>query len=378
MVKFFYNDKGFRVRKESFNQSTGNLLYTEYYMRDVAGTVMAIYRKNTQATLAELVEVPIYGASRLGVYHKGGATNYELTDHLGNVRALVTKDNPTPSMFADYYPGGMQMPNRNSLNGSYRYAYQGQEKDPETGKEAFQLRLYDSRINRWLTTDPAGQYHSPYMAMGNNPVSRIDPDGGKDIYELQDDGTTKLIELTKDKFDMLLGKDGIEIGQVNKGFLSDGLNIRENGLFLDVLNKKDFQSYMSFILDLSIAENKEVAGFIFDDSSNFDDIFITPYKNNTYKSSPGLVTFKNNGNNIISERIYKVGASFHRANSWFHTHPGGTGFGVASGDSRPSRGDLNFTKEVKVPGLILSTFGGIGFIRSNGVQFNNDNDRWRN
>jgi RHS repeat-associated protein len=73
----------------------------------------------------------------------------------------------------------MQMPNRNS-QGNYRYAYQGQEKDPETGKEAFQLRLYDSRINRWLTTDPAGQYHSPYMAMGNNPVSRIDPDGGVD------------------------------------------------------------------------------------------------------------------------------------------------------------------------------------------------------
>jgi RHS repeat-associated protein len=76
----------------------------------------------------------------------------------------------------DYYPGGMTMPNRN-VQGDYRYAYQGQEKDSETGKEAFQLRLYDSRINRWLTTDPAGQYHSPYMAMGNNPINGTDPDG---------------------------------------------------------------------------------------------------------------------------------------------------------------------------------------------------------
>ncbi len=73
----------------------------------------------------------------------------------------------------------MPMPNRN-LTGSeqYRYAFQGQEKDPETGKEAFQLRLWDGRIGRWLTTDPYGQYSSPYLGMGNNPISGVDPDGG--------------------------------------------------------------------------------------------------------------------------------------------------------------------------------------------------------
>ena len=71
------------------------------------------------------------------------------------------------------------MPGRN-LQGDYRYAYQGQEVDPETGKEAFELRLWDSRIGRWLTTDPAGQYSSPYLGMGNNPITRYDPDGGCD------------------------------------------------------------------------------------------------------------------------------------------------------------------------------------------------------
>ena len=69
------------------------------------------------------------------------------------------------------------MPLRNSLS-DYRYAYQGQEKDPETGKEAFELRLWDARIGRWLTTDPYGQYHSPYLGMGNDPINGIDPDGG--------------------------------------------------------------------------------------------------------------------------------------------------------------------------------------------------------
>ena len=70
----------------------------------------------------------------------------------------------------------MPMPNRN-LEGGYRYKFQGQEKDPETGMEAFEARLWDSRIGRWLTIDPAGEFHSPYMGMGNNPISIVDPDG---------------------------------------------------------------------------------------------------------------------------------------------------------------------------------------------------------
>ena len=51
--------------------------------------------------------------------------------------------------------------------------------------EAFELRMYDSRINRWLSPDPAGQYPSPYLSMGNNWISRIDPDGGADnpVYD---------------------------------------------------------------------------------------------------------------------------------------------------------------------------------------------------
>jgi RHS repeat-associated protein len=72
------------------------------------------------------------------------------------------------------------MPNRTTTDGNYRYAFQGQEKDGETGMEAFELRLWDGRIGRWSTIDPEGQYFSPYLGMGNNPVSRIDPNGGSD------------------------------------------------------------------------------------------------------------------------------------------------------------------------------------------------------
>lgn len=65
-------------------------------------------------------------------------------------------------------------------NRRYRHGYQGQfaEKDEETGYDSFELRLYNSRIGRWTSFDPEGQFDSPYVGMGNNPVSGIDPDGG--------------------------------------------------------------------------------------------------------------------------------------------------------------------------------------------------------
>lgn len=78
--------------------------------------------------------------------------------------------------------------------GAYRYAYQGQEKDVETGMEAFELRLWDARIGRWLTTDPYGQFNSPYLGMGNNPISHVDADGGKDNPIYGSDGTFKGVD----------------------------------------------------------------------------------------------------------------------------------------------------------------------------------------
>jgi hypothetical protein len=44
--------------------------------------------------------------------------------------------------------------------------------------EAFELRLWDGRLGRWLTVDPYYEFSSPYLGMGNNPISLIDPDGG--------------------------------------------------------------------------------------------------------------------------------------------------------------------------------------------------------
>lgn len=181
-VKFFYNDRNHRARKETY--TNGNLQYTTHYVRDMAGQPMAIY-DDFGGNLA-LKEQPVYGAGRVGVAYANSSTVderdyvYELTDHLGNVRAVFTKsgNNAQGESYRDYYPFGMQMPARGLLGPQgYRYAFQGQEKDAETDKEAFEARLWDSRIGRWLTVDPAGEFYSPYLGMGNNPISIIDPDG---------------------------------------------------------------------------------------------------------------------------------------------------------------------------------------------------------
>ena len=81
------------------------------------------------------------------------------------------------------YPHGSVMPGRNYVGASaYRYGYQGQfaEKDPETNKDNFELRQWDGLLGKWSSTDPYGQYHSPYLGMSNNPVNFIDPNGGFD------------------------------------------------------------------------------------------------------------------------------------------------------------------------------------------------------
>lgn len=42
--------------------------------------------------------------------------------------------------------------------------------------------MYDSKIGRWTTIDPNKQHWSSYLAMGNNPLNKYDPDGRDDWY----------------------------------------------------------------------------------------------------------------------------------------------------------------------------------------------------
>uniref|UniRef100_UPI002ED1D933 RHS repeat domain-containing protein n=1 Tax=Flavobacterium sp. C4GT6 TaxID=3103818 RepID=UPI002ED1D933 len=88
----------------------------------------------------------------------------------------------------DYYPFGMQMPNRFYNGTDYRYGFNGKEKDDEIkglgAQYDYGFRIYDSRIGRFLSTDPlfAGYpYYTPYQFAGNRPIWAVDLDGLEEL-----------------------------------------------------------------------------------------------------------------------------------------------------------------------------------------------------
>lgn len=177
MLSFVYDETGNRVMKKDHRNNS-----VTWYSYDAVGTLLAIFESKNGGAL-QLTEQPIYGSSRLGMLNRLGSTfSYTLTDHLGNTRAVINRTKLSSGLadvlyYADYYPYGMEV---RSAGVDSRYGYQGlyAEKDKETGWSSFELRNYDAAIGRWLTIDPMGQYVSPYVGMGNNPVSGVDPTGG--------------------------------------------------------------------------------------------------------------------------------------------------------------------------------------------------------
>jgi RHS repeat-associated protein len=62
--------------------------------------------------------------------------------------------------------------------------FMGQIQDVETGCYAFPARLYDPVLRRFHGPDPAHQYPSPYVFVGNQPISNSDPTGEMAWYGL--------------------------------------------------------------------------------------------------------------------------------------------------------------------------------------------------
>ena len=87
-----------------------------------------------------------------------------------------------------YSTFGSPMPSRSFSASSYKYGFNGKENDDEVKGKGNSLdygaRMYDSRLGRWLSCDPAGDKYpflSLYNFVGNSPLICIDPNG-KDIW----------------------------------------------------------------------------------------------------------------------------------------------------------------------------------------------------
>lgn len=213
VASYAYDEMGNRIKM-------GNVIGTTYYIYDFSGNVLAIYTATAAQPTPILAEQPVYGSDRVGNYFKA-ATNYvyEIRDNVGSVRVAINRSKVNGQadimQYNDFYPYGYVA--RNGGIG-YRYEYQGAyaEKDPVTGLNNFDQRMYDSRIGRWLSTDQMGQHASPYEGMGNNPVSGFDPTGG--IDSLNYNTTTGKIDRTVTND----GKDYFSINNVYQGWAYTG------------------------------------------------------------------------------------------------------------------------------------------------------------
>lgn len=119
-----------------------------------------------------------------------GFTNYELTNHLGNVMAVITdapeaQNNtlPTVKSYADYWPFGAPLSIASGGEG-YRFGFGGHENDPEPKGDGnfvdFGNYGLDVRIGRRWQQDPMAHtfpWESPYSTFFNNPINLVDPTG---------------------------------------------------------------------------------------------------------------------------------------------------------------------------------------------------------
>jgi len=71
----------------------------------------------------------------------------------------------------------------------YRYGFNGKENDSEVKGEGNQqdygMRIFDSRLGRFLSVDPLTKeypWYTPYSFAGNKPIEAIDLDGAEEYY----------------------------------------------------------------------------------------------------------------------------------------------------------------------------------------------------
>uniref|UniRef100_UPI0025BCA0D8 RHS repeat domain-containing protein n=1 Tax=Bacteroides sp. UBA939 TaxID=1946092 RepID=UPI0025BCA0D8 len=230
---FRYDAFGNRVSKTEIypNAIESVKEVTTYYVRDAQGNVMATYNEkkygDDKVDLA-LTEQHLYGSSRLGMRQVNelliendvekefdldyserilGQKNYELTNHLGNVLAVVSdkklNDNmPDVVSTSDYYPFGMMMPGRFTKPEDYRFGFNAQEKVNEIAENHYTAPFweYDPRaVMRWNRDPVIVASESPYAINRNNPILYNDPNGDcpdcKDgTYTIQEGDTFESLE----------------------------------------------------------------------------------------------------------------------------------------------------------------------------------------
>jgi len=171
------------------------------------------------------------GGKQIAEVVVGGATQYVHTDALGSPVAHTNTSgallNRTRYEAYGFTAAGTKPgPNTSSIG------FTGHVNDPETDLVYMQQRYYDPIAGRFLSVDPVvtdastGNSFDRYSYVGNNPYSRVDPDGMR----------CETIEGRSDcKIDEVMGK----VSEENKKKIADGMT----KLYRELKKKKPNESY---------------------------------------------------------------------------------------------------------------------------------------
>ncbi len=260
-----------------------NRIVTTYYVRDPQGNVLAVYEHkhgDSDNGTFTLTEQHLYGAGRLGMRKRDLAlnvanasestppvTHYELTNHLGNVMAVISDkasstNEPTVVSLSDYYPYGMTEPGRSySESDDYRYGYTGHEKENDLAEGVYitEYRLLDTRLGKWMSVDPLYAKYadmSSYNYCHNNPIVLVDPNGETDVIhkdpendnkyqtEYIDDGVNQVVEVQCEEWDALLNMGFDSSNELYKETIEKGMVRKDiNPTISNVLAGKEFIGY---------------------------------------------------------------------------------------------------------------------------------------
>ncbi|NEN95448.1 MAG: hypothetical protein F6K50_07890 [Moorea sp. SIO3I7] len=174
LVTYAYGGKNQRVLKQSWRGNSPNT--AKLYIRGMNS--YPLLEKIRDVNNGESEVLYIYGPGGLLAMVKNQKLYYVLKDHEGSSRVVidVSGDQHPVAASYDYMPFGNLL--RTTGDGQIlSYRYTGQEYEPETGLYNYRARLYDSTLGRFYTIDPAGEFFSPYLYAGNDPLSHTDPTG---------------------------------------------------------------------------------------------------------------------------------------------------------------------------------------------------------
>jgi RHS repeat-associated protein len=227
-------EMGHRIAKHIYSYNSGYVLdRSTYYLLDAQGNTMSTYEYVVDTEMESVAfaqtEKHIYGSSRLGVHgqnlpmfgsqnatysmeyvaHRIGERTYELSNHLGNVLSIIS-DKPLSleeyevhnwvadiRHSQDYSPFGAATAHwRFTLHGRdlslsttgnkpYRYGFQNQEEDSETGLVNYTFRMLNSHLGKFLSLDPLSNkypWNSPYAFSENRVIDGIDLEGLEHYY----------------------------------------------------------------------------------------------------------------------------------------------------------------------------------------------------